>query len=72
MPVVVPDLFVAAKTVTLQQRKVPQKPVVLLPPLRVTATPTTTFGDYAKTQKVTGLRLPLVGAPMCLAWSALG
>ncbi|KAF4681335.1 hypothetical protein FOZ60_012243 [Perkinsus olseni] len=51
MPVVVPDLFVAAKTVTLQQRKVPQKPVVLLPPLRVTATPTTTFGDYAKTQK---------------------
>ncbi|KAF4704234.1 hypothetical protein FOZ63_025917 [Perkinsus olseni] len=59
MPVVVPELFVAAKTVTLQQREVPQKPVVLLPPLRVTAT-ATTFGDYGKAQTVKDTKAPVV------------
>ncbi|KAF4737260.1 hypothetical protein FOZ62_001913 [Perkinsus olseni] len=59
MPVVVPDLFVAAKSVTLQQREVPQKPVVLLPPLRVTAT-ATTFGDYGTAQTVTDTKAPVV------------
>ncbi|KAF4656652.1 hypothetical protein FOZ61_006754 [Perkinsus olseni] len=59
MPVVVPELFVAAKTVTLQQREIPQKPVVLLPPLRVTAT-ATTFDDYGKAQTVMDAKAPVV------------